>query len=296
MPNPNYFKKKDAKGRMPKENSMATYLKVAIQTMKEAGTEDLDKVLKFVMDSDKKTRTKHNKLNAIISVAKHSPDTIDGDITAIKKARDKLQKEINDSVNDNNLNERQSAVLDKVTMKDIYDLKDKLESDKDKSGRDLENYVLLSLMIPPLRNDLQDVKISRGDKPPKGKINTIHVPSSGEVTLSIKDHKTTSRGGKPIVRTLDNALSDDIRQLVSDKRSHLFINKNGLPLSDSAFSHRFGDMMKKYTGHNITSTILRKIYLSDKYGDVKKKASEMKKDAQDMGHSVETQQKYYVAD
>ena len=294
--NNNKFRKGKGKARAPKENSMSTYLKVAIQTMKDAGSDDLDKVLAHVMDSDKKTRTKHNKLNAIISVAKHNPDAVDGDVTAIKKARDKLQKEINDSVNDNNLNERQSTVLNNISMDDIYKLKDKLESDKDKSERNLENYVLLSLMIPPLRNDLQDVKIVRGEKAPKGKINTIHVPSTGKATLSIKDHKTTSRGGKPIIRELDDELSNAVRKLIDDKRTHLFVNKYGQPLSDSAFSHRMGDMFKKYTGHNITSTILRKIYLSDKYGDIKKKQTEMKKDAQDMGHTVETQQKYYVAD
>ena len=46
---------------------------------------------------------------------------------------------------------------------------------------------------------------------------------------------------------------------------------------------------KEYTGKNISSTLLRHIYLSEKYGETLK---EMKKDADIMGHSMDMQKDY----
>jgi hypothetical protein len=289
-------KSKTFKSKEPKTNSIESYLKTYVALIKEAGTEDLSELLTFIKNCDKKDRTKHNKLNAIISLDKHMPNEVSGDIAPLKKARDELQKAINKSVSENNLSERQSAVLDKVSMDDIYGVQKKLKECKGTSEKILENYILISLMIPPLRNDLQDVKVVRGEKLPRAKTNVILVPHSGAATLAIRDHKTTSRGGKPIMRELDAGLSDDIRAMVSDKRTHLFVDKYGKPYSDSAFSHRMSQMFDKLLGHKITSTILRKIYLTGKYGATKSVQREMKEDAEQMGHSVATQQTHYVAD
>lgn len=71
----------------------------------------------------------------------------------------------------------------------------------------------------------------------------------------------------------------------------LFTTSTGNELSRNALSQLLLKTSQKYMGKNISTTMLRKIYLSSKYADVKE---EMKKDAKIMGHSVATQQKVYV--
>ena len=70
----------------------------------------------------------------------------------------------------------------------------------------------------------------------------------------------------------------------------LFKSQAGTPLTSNALSQLLLKTSNKYIGKSISTTLLRKLYLS-KYSDVKE---EMKKDAKMMGHSVATQQKVYV--
>jgi len=64
------------------------------------------------------------------------------------------------------------------------------------------------------------------------------------------------------------------------------ISKNGLTQLLTKYS-------MKYMNKKISSTMIRKSYLSSKYSDMKK---EMEKDSKIMGHSVGTAQKVYVKD
>ena len=71
----------------------------------------------------------------------------------------------------------------------------------------------------------------------------------------------------------------------------LFVSSTGKPLTRNGISQLLLKTFKQRLGKNISTTMLRKIYLSSKYQNVKE---EMEKDAHIMGHSVETQQKVYV--
>ena len=71
----------------------------------------------------------------------------------------------------------------------------------------------------------------------------------------------------------------------------LFTTSTGNQLSRNALSQLLIKTTKKYMGKSISTTMLRKIYLSSKYGDVKK---EMEKDAKVMGHSKEVAQNIYI--
>ena len=73
----------------------------------------------------------------------------------------------------------------------------------------------------------------------------------------------------------------------------LFKSNRGNGYTRNQLSQIFMKTSQEYLGKNISTTLLRKIYLSDKYSEVKK---EMAKDAYIMGHSVETQQKIYTKD
>jgi hypothetical protein len=277
---------------MVKNNSVELYLTSYINLIKKAGSDNPKILLDYIKNANIKDRTKHNYLNAIVSLQKHNPDVITGDISALKEYRDTLQKSINESVKEDNITEKQREVMDKVSWKDILSLIDKLKDKKDSDHTALEEYILLSLMNPPLRNDLQEVRVAHNKKDCHD--NCVLVPKKGDVVLYIRDHKTTSRGGKPIIRELDNSLGRDVRQLVSDGRSHLFVDRSRKPYTSSAFTHMMNRIFKKHIGTPVSSTLLRKIYLTDKYSGYKKKAREMAEDAEQMGHSVATQQTNYV--
>ena len=66
------------------------------------------------------------------------------------------------------------------------------------------------------------------------------------------------------------------------------VYQNGEPLSQVNAITR---ILNKIFGKKVGSSLLRAIYLTSKYGDVKK---EMKDDAKAMSHSVQTQQTTYV--
>ena len=65
------------------------------------------------------------------------------------------------------------------------------------------------------------------------------------------------------------------------------------PLSKNGLTQLLTKYSMKYMNKKISSTMIRKSYLSSKYSDMKK---EMEKDSKIMGHSVGTAQKVYVKD
>ena len=65
------------------------------------------------------------------------------------------------------------------------------------------------------------------------------------------------------------------------------------PISKNGLTQLLTKYSMKYMNKKISSTMIRKSYLSSKYSDMKK---EMEKDSKIMGHSVGTAQKVYVKD
>ena len=71
----------------------------------------------------------------------------------------------------------------------------------------------------------------------------------------------------------------------------LFKSSTGKPLSRNALTQLLIKTSKKYMNKNISTTLLRKIYLSSKYGDMK---NELEKDSKVMMHSKEVALNTYV--
>jgi len=284
---------------MPKSNSSELYIKTYLNLIQRSKTEDVGKMCDWIQGQDFKLRTKHNYLNSIVSLHKHCPHVVRGNIDKCKKLRDKYQEEINEEVKADNITERQRKVMDAIDWTDIQKYRQKLKEKKGDGTAPLENYLLVSLMDPPLRNDLQEIKICTSTKT-KGSDNCLFLPKAKnrEGVLMVRDHKTTSRGGKPIIRTLPLDLTEDLRELVKDGRKWLFVDKHGNPYSSSGFTHRLNGLFKKEFGSDvsISSTILRKMYLSWKFKDAKRIKREMEATAEEMGHSAETAMKHYVDD
>lgn len=276
-------------------NSTISYL------IREAGSKDPKKLLKYIQEKDVKDSTKFNYLNAIISLKKDGSEFQNDNIEAVKKARDDLRTKINEQNAKSNVSEKQKAVMDQIKMSDIHDVINRLKETKDKSYKDLEDYIILSLMVKePVRNDLMDIRIVR-KKTDLGKYNALYLPTKAGQPgiIKIVDHKSSSsKSGKPIVKELNTELTDDIRAFLkrsSDSgniRQYLFQSRNGQPYTSSGFSHKFQRLFKKHLKIPFSSTVLRKIFWTDLMGE---KEKQMKDSAEKMGHTSETVRKYYIA-
>lgn len=277
---------------MPQQNSKQTYIKNWLQLINETGSESPDKILEHVLNKPVKPNTKANLLNSIISLVRMKP-TLVKDISKFEQARNKIQAEIRAMNKEDNFNDKQRDISNKVKWSDIETMHAQL---KDGKEHNLEDYILLSLMIPPLRNDLQDIKICTNKKD-LTKLNCLFLNGNKSI-LRINQHKTTSRGGKPIIRELDEELTNDIKQLISDGRSHLFVNRFKQPYKQSTFTHRVESMFKKHIGIPIGSTMLRKIWHTANTKDDLEKIAELEakveKTANNMGHSINVVKSHYV--
>lgn len=101
-------------------------------------------------------------------------------------------------------------------------------------------------------------------------------------------YKTSKKYGENVI-----PVSADLKPVMRTylKLMDYKIGDNIMPMSRNAISQLLLKTSKKLMDKNISSTMIRKIYLSSKYGKMKE---EMKEDAQKMMHDVTTAQKIYT--
>ena len=122
--------------------------------------------------------------------------------------------------------------------------------------------------------------------------NNYLVINKNNLYFSLNNYKTKSKYGELKLDIEDKELKKILfYYLKRNGEGILFKSQAGTPLTRNALTQLLTKISYQYIKKNVSTTLLRKIYSSDKYVDVKE---EMKKDANMMGHSVETQQKVYV--
>ena len=275
-------------------NSKKQYLQTYLSLIKKANSSDMNDLYDYIVKSKVKDNTKLSYLNSIISLKKIDSELVTGDLKDISELRDKLNIKIEKAREVNNITESQEVAMNKINLNDLKKFVEELAEAKDNSIRNLEDYLLIKLMVEfPLRNDLQEIRLTTHKQDLKTPFNVIYIPKSGKSILSLKEFKTARKEGEIII-DIPIDISDDIRKLIKlDKfRKFLFVNRDNNPLSSSSFTHKLNSLFKKRFGIPISSTIIRKIYLSGKYSGV---LEEMKEDARVMGHSTQTAQKIYIS-
>lgn len=279
---------------MTSETTKKQYILTYLYLVKKAKSETLNTIFEYIRTSKVKDTTKINYLNSIIGLKKQDANAVKGDLSNIIGFRDDLNSELKENRSDDNLTKKQRMVVEKVSLQDIDAAIEKLNREKNTDPKALESYVLFRLMYPqPLRNDLMEILVSKSKGALKD-LNSIYLPSKkdGIGIISIVDHKTSHEGNRrPITKTLNVELTNDIKKLVSDGRKYLFENVHGKPYSSSAFSHKLTSLFKKELGVPFSSTILRKIHHTKKY---KKILTEMKDDSIQMGHGLKTIRNVYI--
>jgi integrase len=153
----------------------------------------------------------------------------------------------------------------------------------------------------PLRNDVASMsittkrlynKLSEAEK----KENNYLVVEKNKMFFVLNQFKTSAKYKEldiDIPKDLEKILRFYIKVNGLKNGDVLFTSTTGTPLSRNALSQLFIKTSKKYLDKSISSTILRKIVLSDLFLENNKKQQKM---AEIAGHSVATMNKVYIKD
>jgi integrase len=176
----------------------------------------------------------------------------------------------------------------------------KIKKKEDLTAKDkalLQSYILFNIYTRlPMRNDLAGMeainkrvynKLSEEDKKEKNYL----VINKNKMFMVLNNYKTSAK-----YKELDIDIPKDLEKLLRlyiriNGMGVLFKSSTGKPLSRNALSQLLLKETKKRMGKSISTTMLRKIYLSSKYGKVKE---EMEADAKIMGHSTGVAQSVYI--
>ena len=246
--------------------------------------------------------SQRNILNAIVVLlmALNHDEKYDELLTTYGELRDELNDKYSDEQKSGVISDKQSKnfTTTEEIFKMINDMNEDLKPIKKKSKDQLtkkemqllQAYTLFNIYSRmPMRNDVAGMtainqaaykKLSEDDKKES---NYLVVPSKGQLYFVLNQYKTSRK-----YKELDLPIEDkDLRKIL---RYYLKMNGNGVlfktstgkPLTRTELSKVLLKYSKKYMDKSISTTLLRKIYLSSKYGNMKE---ELEKDNKVMGHS-----------
>ena len=170
----------------------------------------------------------------------------------------------------------------KARIDDIKDLKQPTENERDL----MERYIVLSLYVlqPPRRNaDYYLMKFGTGDH---DHFNFIDLPAKQYYFNNFK----TSKYGKEV---LD--VPPKMMEVLHWYKEHMGLKDGDFLLfpddTKRTSSNKITKLLNKIFMKNISSSMMRHIYLSSKYGAVEK---EQEKDSAFMAHGIEQARKYIL--
>ena len=248
--------------------------------------------------------SQRNYLNAII-VSLQANDMDQDLIDKYKKDRDDLAKEYREGkvVGKMNDKEKEGIISFETWDKLINKLEKQIVANKLKKSTELDkgdfNILLRHLILTlyrkyPLRNDYHNVKIitRRESKKKLAKDMNYLVVSPTNMEFIISDYKT-NKIYDDIEFGVDKSTQKVIRRFLKKSKNTDFLltDFNGKEFTSNRLTkfiqNTFNDLIDKKIG----SSMLRKSYLSGKYGNTQK---EMMKDAKMMGHTVKVAQEVYT--
>tara|TARA_R110000824_G_scaffold76652_4_gene194145 strand:- start:675 stop:1652 length:978 start_codon:yes stop_codon:yes gene_type:complete len=293
-----------------KDNSIYQYERSLLKLKKLFNADDYA-FLQNPMDVEEMLKDLHftsvrNYYNAIIVylMAINSEKEYDEEIKEYSDMRDELNKQYEEDNASGKISKKQEANF--VDISEVEKMISQMKSDiksgnlvtkKKLTTKDislLRSYVLFSMLVRiPTRNDASDMifitrhtynKLSDEDK----EKNNFVVIKRGGMDFIYNQYKTSKKYKENVI-SVPKDLERIMRMYI--KLMNFKPNDNIFPMSRNAISQLLLKQSQKYMGKRISSTMIRKIYLSSKYGDV---LQEMKEDAKMMGHDIATAQKVYI--
>ncbi len=294
-----------------KDSTINMYRANLMKLMKLFDTEDLDFLDKTDEVEDKLKElhytTRRNYLNAVVVYLMADKEGEEDLIKEYTDMRDKLNKQYEDEQATGVISDKQKnnfvpiEEVNKMISEMGQEIKDKkLKKKEDLTAKDKQLimvYTLFNIYTRlPLRNDLAGMevinkraynKLSDSEK----KENNYLVINKNAMYMVLNKYKTSSKYQElniDIPKDLERLLRQYIR---INGMGVLFTSSTGKPLSRNALTQLLLKTTKKFMGKSISTTMLRKIYLSSKYADMKE---ELEKDNAIMGHSKEVAMDTYI--
>ncbi len=220
----------------------------------------------------------------------------------------KLATKLNDSYLDNKKNEKEEKnwITREEILEKIKEYKSILGNSSKKpenfNGTDrsfvdkFQQYLILNLytLLPPLRNDYSELQVL--DSSPEN-CNFNHIDLEG-CRLVLCNYKTSKTYGTQII-DIPKELLVIINKFIKIKNENLKnLECNHLLINTTNLSSMTKNSLTKYLNKifypkKISSTILRKVYLSEKY-PISHSVREMELDGSIMGHNISTARKVYT--
>lgn len=302
------------KDKRRSEKTIKMYISNINKLYKILGNEDDMEDLDWLTDvekitdilSDKHFTTLRNYLNSII---------VSLQVTEYPDELIKEYQSIRDEFNDKYIKENSTGVISAkqeenfATMDEINgvikEMKEEIDSKKlfrkditPKEKALVQMYVMINILTQyPFRNDLAGMKLikkkafnnlSMNEK----KKNNYLLQDKNDFYFILNEYKTQAKYGEKKIKVEKNNLPSLLRKFIPLLDSeYLFVSSTGKPFSRNALTQILSKTFEKYLGKKISTTLLRKIYMSSKYQGTK---NEMEKDAEILGHSKETGQLIYT--
>jgi len=300
-----------------KPNSITQYVSALerLQRMFNSGTFTFlskpDNVLKKINDLN--YLTQRNYLNAIIVLlsALNKNDKYNILLDTYGKYRDTLNQQYIDEQATGVISEKQSPNF--ATTKEIYQMLDQMATDLQEDNMSakqrfnlLQAYTIFSVYSrTPFRNDLAGMILidpmgySQLTDNDKRQNNYLVFRNVGKKLYFILNNYKTSRKYEELVLNIDDP---EVQTLLRN-----YIDTNNIKIGDVLFRSSLGKVINRnelskllikysnlYMNKNISTTLLRKIFLSSKYGTLKEQMDELEKDNRMMMHSKDVALSTYI--
>jgi hypothetical protein len=258
---------------------------------------DTDEVMNKV--SDLHYLSQRNIYNSVVVLlmALNHDEKYDKLLEEYGKLRDELNDKYSDEQKSGVISDKQSANF--ATIEEVYEMINQMSTElkpiKKKTELSKKEFSLLQAFTlfniyarMPMRNDVAGMeaiqkraynKLSEEDK----KADNWLVLEKNGMFFVLNKYKTSKKYEELDLPIDDKALRTIIRfYLKHNGMGVMFKTSTGKAITRTELSKLLIKYSKKYMNKSISTTLLRKIYLSSKYGDMKK---ELEKDNKVMGHS-----------
>lgn len=255
--------------------------------------------------------SQRNMLNAIIVLlmALNHDEKFDELLEKYGKLRDDMNDKYSDEQKSGIISDKQSKNF--ATTEEVFEMINKMAEDlkpikkktKDnitkKEMQLLQAYTLFNIYARmPFRNDvagmsaINQAAYNKLSDEEKKENNYLVVPSKGQIYFVLNKYKTSKKYEELDLPIEDPNLRKILRYyLKMNGMGILFKTSTGKPLTRIELSKVLLKFSKAYMGKSISTTLLRKIYLSSKYGKMKE---ELEADNAVMGHSKAVAMNTYI--
>ena len=281
------------------ENSLNVYLSNIKKVFKELFKNDINilhfnkfaKVKKYLNTLTPATRK--NVMTAIIVLLK-SYDTKKSVLLKYEKYFEEIVSEFENNYDEQikSNKENKNWITSEELKQKIIELEDKiikfnLNKLIDKQKDIIQQHLLLKLYteIPPLRNDYAMMKVYHYKE-----VENENCINLKKKQIILNNYKTSKTYGEKHIDIPDELIPLIKRWIDITENIYLLINiRDKNPMKKNGLTKYLNKIFKP---KKVSTTLLRKLYLSEKYPVVHNR-KDMKKDAYVMGHSVSTQQGIY---